>query len=80
MGALDGRRIIDGDGHVMEDVAAIRNYLPREWDQNVTTRTLGVFPGLDHMHNVLATNPPGAFEDPSPAGWRWAGCAPGWNT
>ena len=68
--ALDGvERIIDGDGHVLEDTEAIKRYLPAEWQGNTTTRTLGVFPGLDHMHNVLARNPPGAFEDPGPDGW-----------
>lgn len=62
-------RIVDADGHVLEDKDAIKKHLPREWQNNTTTRTLGVFPHLDHMHHVLARNPPGAFEDPSPAGW-----------
>ncbi len=69
MAIANSMRIIDGDGHVLEDLKAIASYLPEEWHNNVTTRTLGVFPGLDHMHNVLAHNPPGAFEDPSADGW-----------
>jgi uncharacterized protein len=62
-------RMIDGDGHVIEDVEAIKAYLPAEWRDNTTTRTQGVFPGLDHMHNSLDTNPPGAFTNPGPDGW-----------
>lgn len=69
MGVAGISRIIDGDGHVLEDTEAIKRYLPVEWHGNTTTRVLGVFPGLDHMHNVLAHNPPGAFEDPGPEGW-----------
>ena len=65
----DVERIVDGDGHVLEDKEAIKQYLPAAWQGNTTTRTLGVFPHLDHMHHVLAHNPPGAFEDPSPTGW-----------
>jgi predicted TIM-barrel fold metal-dependent hydrolase len=62
-------RIIDGDGHVLEDIEAIKGYLPEEWRSNTTTRTQGIFPPLDHMHIHLDHNPPGAFEDPSPSGW-----------
>jgi uncharacterized protein len=65
----DVERIVDADGHILEDKEAIKRYLPPEWQGNTTTRTLGVFPHLDHMHHVLARNPPGAFEDPSPTGW-----------
>jgi predicted TIM-barrel fold metal-dependent hydrolase len=63
-------RIVDADGHVLEDTEAIKTHLPVEWRDNTTTRTLGVFPHLDHMHHVLAHNPPGAFRDPGLAGWR----------
>jgi predicted TIM-barrel fold metal-dependent hydrolase len=62
-------RIVDADGHVLEDKEAIKRYLPAGWQGNTTTRTFGVFPHLDHLHHVLARNPPGAFEDPSPEGW-----------
>ena len=57
MATTSRMRIIDGDGHVLEIWAYLR-YFPAEWHNNVTTRTLGVFPGLDHMHNVWQ-NPPG---------------------
>lgn len=62
-------RMIDGDGHVIEDIEGIKAYLPAEWQSNTTTRTQGVFPKLDHMHNSLDTNPPGAFTNPGPEGW-----------
>jgi predicted TIM-barrel fold metal-dependent hydrolase len=62
-------RMIDGDGHIIEDLEAIKRYLPAAWKANTTTRTQGVFPRLDHMHNSLDVNPPGAFEDPGPHGW-----------
>jgi len=62
-------RMIDGDGHVLEDVEAIKKYLPAEWSSNTTTRTQGVFPALDHMHIHLDHNPAGAFTNPGPDGW-----------
>ena len=62
-------RMIDGDGHVLEDIEAIKRYLPEAWGANTTTRTQGVFPRLDHMHNSLSINPPGAFQNPGPDGW-----------
>ena len=43
MAVASNMRIIDGDGHVLEDLKAIAGYLPKEWANNVTTRTLGVF-------------------------------------
>src|ERR1019366_219687 len=61
--------MIDGDGHVIEDLDDIKRYLPDAWKQNTTTRTQGVFPRLDHMHNSLSINPPGAFQNPGPEGW-----------
>lgn len=62
-------RMIDGDGHVIEDLEDIKRYLPETWKANTTTRTQGVFPQLDHMHNSLNVNPPGAFENPGVDGW-----------
>ena len=63
-------QMIDGDGHVMEDLPAIASRLPAEWRSNTTTRTQGPFPQLDHMRNHLTINPPGAFQDPGPDGWQ----------
>jgi predicted TIM-barrel fold metal-dependent hydrolase len=62
-------RIIDGDGHIFEDEEAIKRYLPAAWHANTTTRTMGVFPQLDHLHNSLHVTPPGAFQNPGVEGW-----------
>lgn len=70
MVATATRSIIDGDGHVLEDVAGIARYMPAEFRDSTTIRTLGLFPGLDHLHNNLSTNPPGAFNNPGPEGWE----------
>jgi uncharacterized protein len=63
-------RMIDGDGHVMEDLEGIKRCLPEAWKANTTSRTQGPFPQLDHMRNHLTINPPGAFQDPGPGGWQ----------
>jgi uncharacterized protein len=58
-------RIIDGDGHVMEDQEAIRTYLPSDM------RGLRqIFPPLDHFHDFVGETPPGSFRrDVGPAQW-----------
>jgi uncharacterized protein len=61
--------LVDADGHVIEDLSAIREYLPERWQRNVATRALGVFPGLDHLHHYLATSPDGAFNPTGFAEW-----------
>ena len=62
-------RMIDGDGHVLEDLESLKRYLPEAWKTHNTFRNFGVFPQLDHLHNSLNVNPPGSFIDPGPAGW-----------
>ena len=58
-------RIIDGDGHVMEDVAAIRKLLPKDM---CGVREL--FPPLDHFHGFVGETPPGSFRfDVGPKEW-----------
>jgi predicted TIM-barrel fold metal-dependent hydrolase len=58
-------RIIDGDGHVMEDGAAIRKRLP------AAMRSLrDLFPPLDHFHSFVGETPPGSFRrDVGPKEW-----------
>jgi predicted TIM-barrel fold metal-dependent hydrolase len=60
-------RIIDGDGHVMEDLAAISKYLlPVHQAQSI-----GLFPELDNMKYPPGTLPPGTFKwDAGPADWQ----------
>jgi len=58
-------RIIDGDGHVMEDLAAIQRLLPKEM-----RGMRGVFPPLDHFHTFVGETPPGSFRgDVGPKEW-----------
>lgn len=58
-------RIIDGDGHVVENEAAIRAHLPKDM------RGLReLFPPLDHFHVFVGETPPGSFRrDVGPAEW-----------
>ncbi len=61
-------RIIDGDGHVVEDVAAIEKFLPGELVRMGALRSL--FPPLDHFHGFVGQTPPGSFRrDVGPAEW-----------
>jgi uncharacterized protein len=66
---MKSMRMVDGDGHVLEDLEEIKRLLPEAWRANTTTRTQGPFPRLDHMHNSLSINPPGAFQNPGSDGW-----------
>ena len=61
--------IIDGDGHVLEDEAAIATYFPKEYGQYLSRRAGKVFPALDHLHEGLTIRPPGSFM-PAPVD-RW---------
>jgi uncharacterized protein len=59
-------RIIDGDGHVMEDVEAIRKFLPRD----ILLGMRDLFPPLDHFHSMVGQTPPGSFRrDVGPKQW-----------
>jgi uncharacterized protein len=58
-------RIIDGDGHVVEDDAAIRTFLPPDM-----ASLRSVFPPLDHFHGFVGETPPGSFRrDVGPKEW-----------
>lgn len=50
-------RVIDGDGHLLEDEEAILEHLPREYRQYIR-RASGVFPPLDHLHAGRAVETP----------------------
>ena len=67
--ATNGISVFDGDGHVFEDMAGISRHLPQNWSNSALVKTLGLFPGLDHLRHGLATLPPGTFIDPGPDGW-----------
>jgi len=61
-------RIIDGDGHIIEDMQAITERLPAEL-LSPSIRILGTFPQLDNLHTASYVSPPGAFENPGVEGW-----------
>ena len=70
MTSSNGVRILDGDGHVMEDVKAIMDRMPAELLGGNAVRGAGPFPAPDHLHHASHQYPEGAFEDPGGVeGW-----------
>jgi uncharacterized protein len=63
-------RIIDGDGHVFEDIGGIVRRMPAKLRESAFVRLLGPFPQLDHLHHGAWTSLEGSFEDPGVSGWR----------
>ena len=69
--------IIDGDGHIFENMTDLRKHLPYPLNKTNVTQTLGVFPQIDHIHHGLGKNPAdtfgigsdGVFKDPGVEGW-----------
>lgn len=61
--------IIDGDGHVMEDVMAVTNRIPEELRQGALVKASGAYPQLDNLHTGSFTSPPGSFQNPGVKGW-----------
>lgn len=58
-------RIIDGDGHIVEDATAIRARMPAGMKS-----LREVFPPLDHFHHFVGETPPGSFRrDVGPKEW-----------
>ena len=55
---MGSMRILDSDGHVMEDQPGIAKFLPSHYPP----RRGNVFPALDHMHGTPYTTRPGAFQ------------------
>jgi predicted TIM-barrel fold metal-dependent hydrolase len=56
------RRIIDGDGHIAEDSAAIIAHMPEEYREKARHQPFHPFPPFDHLHAAhLVDMPPGAF-------------------
>ena len=60
-------RIVDGDGHVMEDSAQLTKFLPAPY--NSRTDVARWFPPLDHFHAFTGQTPPGSFQQVGPEGW-----------
>lgn len=71
MAKSNSQIIIDGDGHVFEDLKAIIELMPRPYRDKYQTHTFfDPFPPLDHLHSAnLHDFPPGAFGRVGPDGW-----------
>jgi len=63
--------VIDGDGHVVEDLQAIIKRMPLPYRNKYGTHTFfDPFPPLDHLHSAnLHDFPPDAFGKVGPDGW-----------
>ena len=67
------RRIIDGDGHVVEDIMAIIDNMPPEYigKSFSEARAKSPFPPIDHLHSANRHYvPEGAFAKVGPEGWE----------
>ncbi len=61
-------RIIDGDGHVIED-NRLAEFLPEPYRSHKFPGGLRLFPPLDHLHNEPTVSPPGSFNPAGPREW-----------
>jgi len=67
------QKIIDGDGHVVEDIASITKYMPQEYVARSFSEARGKnpFPPIDHLHSANRhITPPGAFANVGREGWE----------
>lgn len=67
-----GIRVIDGDGHIIEDAPAIVSHMPTEYREIFERKPDSIFPPLDHLHSARAVQtPPDRDQRPpvGPEGW-----------
>jgi len=63
--------IIDGDGHIFEDAAAISAHLAESYRERGPFPLNRLFPPVDQFHSAsISTAPPGSFEPTGPEGWK----------
>jgi uncharacterized protein len=63
-------RILDADGHILEDDAGISRHLPEPFRSAGPFAGFRLFPPLDHLHSQGPTHvPEGAFRPVDAAGW-----------
>ena len=73
MSTATQHKIIDGDGHVMEDIATIWKYMPEEYVGKSFSDARGrsPFPPIDHLHTANRHfTPKGAFANVGREGWE----------
>jgi predicted TIM-barrel fold metal-dependent hydrolase len=63
------QNIIDGDGHIFEDIPAIMELMPQELLQGNVIQMTGPMPQLDHLHHTALKSPEGSFINPGVDGW-----------
>ncbi|HXG53030.1 MAG TPA: amidohydrolase family protein [candidate division Zixibacteria bacterium] len=71
--ATEQHEIVDGDGHVIEDIAAIWKYMPEAYVGRSFSDLRGrsPFPPIDHLHTANRHfTPPGAFANVGREGWE----------
>ncbi len=61
-------RVVDGDGHIIEDMEAIAAYLPPAYRDTVGKRGDQLFPPLDHLHAGRAVETPPQRDGRAPVG------------
>src|ERR1700747_269402 len=67
--AWNNMRVVDGDGHVMEDWRSLLEYMPDPYKKIGRFRGR-LFPPLDHLHSgTLYRVVPGAFRQVDVDGW-----------
>ena len=57
---MSGGRIIDGDGHIFEDIAGIERHMPEAFRKQHRV-PVPIIPSLDHMHGPMIKLQAGAF-------------------
>ena len=67
MSANLGTRIIDGDGHIMEDNAGIIAHMEGAY-REIAARKGTCFPPLDHLHSGRAVETPPQRDGRAPVG------------
>lgn len=68
-----GLRVVDGDGHIIEDLDAIAARMPSPYRDIAAGRAATIFPPLDHLHSAHAVEtPPVRDKRPlvGPEGWK----------
>ena len=56
-------QVVDGDGHLVTDIAAVASRMPQEFLNRASGSSLGnIFPPIDHLHAAQpVATPPGSF-------------------
>ncbi len=68
---MAAKRVIDGDGHVMENAEGLATFLPSPYREAGPFTWFDLIAPIDHLHVMRGQMLPGAFrQDVGPADWR----------